>query len=91
MEFNDIVNKEYFYTLTYPTETLHLDYFKYSSLQPFDKGAVHRRWLNVILPKLKTSKIQQVFDQYGQLVHEWLEQVAKTKEYWMWTEHFRNK
>ncbi|KAF9188578.1 hypothetical protein BGZ51_000519 [Haplosporangium sp. Z 767] len=81
-EFDGIVNNEYFYALTSLAEIRHLDYFKYCSPRPSDKDALHRRWLNVILPKLKASKIQQVFDQHGRLVCEWLEQAAETKEYW---------
>lgn len=81
MEFDGIVNNEYFYALTSPTEIHHLVYFKCCSPLSFDKDTVHRRWLNVTLPKLKASKIQQVFDQYGPLVREWLKQAVKTREH----------
>ncbi|KAG0350983.1 hypothetical protein BGZ54_003483, partial [Gamsiella multidivaricata] len=82
VEFDGIVNNKYFYTLSVPTEIHHLDYFRYCSPRPSDKDALHKRWLSVILPNLKASKIQQVFDQHGRLVREWQEQTAETKEYW---------
>ncbi|KAG0310939.1 hypothetical protein BGZ99_010459 [Dissophora globulifera] len=81
-EFDCVVNNEYFYALTSPADIHHLDYFRYCSPQASDKGVLHRRWASIILPKLKASKIQQVFDQHGRLVREWLQQAAETKRYW---------
>ncbi|KAF9364616.1 hypothetical protein BGX34_000982 [Mortierella sp. NVP85] len=81
-EFDGVVNKGYFNTLTSPAEIHHLDYFKYCSPSSSDKDNLHGRWLNKILPKIRKSRIQKVFDQHKRLAREWLEQTTERKEFW---------
>lgn len=80
-EFSSVKKWKYFDGLTDPIDIAHSKYFESCSPHSTDRPALHRRWLNVILPIVENSQHQNLKQQYKRLQREWRDGTA-TKSFW---------